>query len=88
MLEKNHDLGDEMIIHNPTVVVGKVVDDFEDDEEFDEDWSSALDVLRSTSTFLEYLSNPLLCRAISQKERRAMGKLLEKIYEITNAEFE
>ena len=63
-----------------------------EDEEFEDVSSStadtmetATDFLKSTGVLLEYISDPILCRTITKREREVIHRHLEALYKLTDS---
>jgi hypothetical protein len=57
-------------------------DDYDDEEEqMRADVIDGMGLLGSVKTLLDYLSDPLLCKTVTKRERDIMDKLSEKIRE-------
>jgi hypothetical protein len=46
--------------------------------------NKASDLLKQCRTMLEFISDPDFCKSITKRERKAIAKLLEKIYTTTD----
>lgn len=65
------------------VVQGEFVDDEDDDDTMFNDLDAANDLLKRAAILLDFMSDPVMCRNISKRERDIMARFSDEIHDFT-----